>query len=104
MCHRRHIEPDFGTAAKLRQLTDGKVCAVVSDNAVRNAEPGCYLDDELRSCSSVEFLMGFASTHFVNLSTATSRWVKPPLAVLKGPTMSSPQTAKGQVMGIVQSS
>ena len=53
--HRCHIEPDFRTAAKLRQLTDGKICAVVRDDAVRDAEPGCYLDDELRSCSSVEF-------------------------------------------------
>ena len=59
MRHRCQIKPDFGTAAKLRQLTDGKICAVVSDNAVRDAVPGCYLDDELRSCSSVKFFDGF---------------------------------------------
>src|ERR1041385_4810973 len=49
------------------------------------------------------FLIGCASTHFVNLSTATSRWVKPPLARLNGPTMSSPQTTNGHVIGIVLS-
>ena len=47
------------------------------------------------------FLMGLASIHLVNLSTATSRWVKPLLPVLRGPTMSSPQTANGQTSGIV---
>jgi hypothetical protein len=47
------------------------------------------------------FLMGLASTHFVNLSTATRRCVNPEGAIFSGPTMSSPQTAKGQVIGIV---
>ncbi len=46
-------------------------------------------------------LTGLASIHLVNLSTMTSKyfclWVPP----LRGPTMSSPQTRKGQVMGIV---
>jgi hypothetical protein len=42
-----------------------------------------------------------ASIHLVNLSTATSRCVKPPGAVLNGPTMSKPQTANGQVSGMV---
>src|SRR5664279_2024742 len=49
------------------------------------------------------FLMGFASTHFVYLSTATSRCVNPPLAVLNCPIMSSHQTANGQVIGMVLS-
>src|SRR3954467_5501461 len=48
-----------------------------------------------------DVLTGLASIHLVNLSTMTSKyfclWVPP----LRGPTMSSPQTAKGQVMGIV---
>ena len=73
MRHRCHIEPDFGTAAKLRQLTDGKVCAIVSDNDVRNAEPGSYSTMNFVAVAPSSFLMGFASTHFVNLSTATSR-------------------------------
>jgi hypothetical protein len=42
-----------------------------------------------------------ASIHLVNLSTATNRCVKPPGAVLNGPTMSRPQTANGQVSGMV---
>src|SRR3954462_11457339 len=47
------------------------------------------------------FLIGLASMHLVNLSTATNKCVMPPLDVLNGPTMSNPQTAKGQVIRIV---
>jgi hypothetical protein len=39
--------------------------------------------------------------HFVNLSTATKMCVNPPLAFLKGPTKSSPNVEKGQVIGMV---
>jgi hypothetical protein len=45
--------------------------------------------------------MGLTSTHLENLSIATSKCVKPPGAIRKGPTMSSPHTAKGHVMGMV---
>ena len=55
------------------------------------------------ACADFAVVTGFASIHFVNLSTATSRWVKPPGSLLRGPTMSSPQTAKGHVIGIVWS-
>jgi hypothetical protein len=40
------------------------------------------------------FLIGLASIHLVHLSTYTRRCVKPPGAVLNGPTMSRPQTTK----------
>jgi hypothetical protein len=45
--------------------------------------------------------MGFSSTHFVNLSKATRRWVYPPGAVLNFPTISMPHTANGHVRGMV---
>src|SRR3954466_2937440 len=47
------------------------------------------------------FLIGQASIHLVNLSMATKRCVMPPRAVLNGPTISRPQTANGQEIGIV---
>src|SRR4051812_4349809 len=49
------------------------------------------------------FLIGLASIHLVNLSTVTNKCVMPPLAVLNGPTMSSPHIANGHVIGIVLS-
>jgi hypothetical protein len=50
------------------------------------------------------FSRGIASIHLVNLSIATSRWVKHPDSFLKGPRMSRPHTADDHVMGIVWSS
>ena len=50
---------------------------------------------------AVTFLTGSTSGHFVNLSIATYKYSKPPTALGKGPSMSSPQTEKGQERGIV---
>src|SRR3954470_299506 len=60
---------------------------------------------KLTAVRAVELVMGTASIHLVNLSTATSRCVLPPFEdFLSGPTMSSPQVAKGQDSGMVWSS
>src|SRR3954470_19634673 len=50
----------------------------------------------LRAVAPSSFLMGLASIHLVNLSTATSRCVNAHGVICNGPTMSSPrlQTAK----------
>src|SRR4051812_8232145 len=54
---------------------------------------------------AVELVMGTASIHLVNLSTATSKCVLPPFDdFLSGPTMSSPQVVNGQDSGMVLSS
>src|ERR1041385_1583816 len=54
---------------------------------------------------AVELVMGTASIHLVNLSTATSRCVLLPFDdFLSGPTMSSPQVANGHEGGMVSSS
>src|SRR3954466_9857535 len=53
----------------------------------------------------VELVIGTALIHFVNLSTATRRWVRPPLEdFFRGPTMLSPQVAKVYASGIIFSS
>ena len=46
-------------------------------------------------------VIGQASIHFMNLSTAISKCVKPLGTLLRGPTRSSPQTMNDHVMGIV---
>jgi hypothetical protein len=53
------------------------------------------------ACSALRFVMGHTSTHLENLSIATNKRVKPPGAFRRGPTMSSPHTANGHVMGMV---
>src|SRR3954469_12761707 len=60
---------------------------------------------KLTAVRAMEMVMGTASIHLVNLSTATSRCVLPPLDdFFSGPTMSSPQVANGQDSGMVLSS
>src|SRR3954470_8094309 len=60
---------------------------------------------KLTAVRDVELVIGTASIHLVNLSTATSRCVRPPFEdFLSGPTMSSPQVANGQDNGMVLSS
>src|ERR1043165_4290657 len=60
---------------------------------------------KLTAVRAVELVMGTASIHLVNFSTATSRCVLPPFDdFLSGPTMSSPQVANGQDSGMVLSS
>src|SRR3954469_6726326 len=60
---------------------------------------------KLTAMSAVELVMGTASIHLVNLSTATNRCVLPPFDdFLRGPTMSSPHVANGQDSGMVLSS
>jgi hypothetical protein len=39
--------------------------------------------------------------HLENLSMVTSKWVKPPVVLFRGPTKLSPQIANDHVMGIV---
>src|SRR3954464_2587450 len=54
---------------------------------------------------AVELVIGIASIHLVNLSTATSRCIRPPFEYfLSVPTMSSPHVANGQDSGMVLSS
>src|SRR3954465_5506050 len=60
---------------------------------------------KLTAVVAVELVIGTASIHLVNLSTATSRCVLPPLDdFLSGPPMSSPLGGKGQGNGMVLSS
>src|ERR1041385_153959 len=60
---------------------------------------------KLTAVRAVELVMGTPSIHLVNLSTATSRCVLPPLDdFLSGPTMSSPHVANVQDSGMVLSS
>src|SRR3954465_1496648 len=60
---------------------------------------------KLTVVSVVELVMGTASIHLVNLSTATSRCVLPPFDdFLSEPTISSPHVANGQDSGMVLSS
>src|SRR3954466_13560654 len=60
---------------------------------------------KLTAVRAVELVIGTASIHLVNLSTATSKCVLPPFDdFLSGPTMSSPHVVSSQDSGTVLSS
>ena len=56
---------------------------------------------KLATVAESRLFIGFASIHFVNLSTATRICVKPYEPVFSVPIMSSPHVAKGHAKGIV---
>ena len=95
------VELDAHVFAPEFYLVDREVRAVVSDDVVGDAITVYNPRYEVYHQSGFGFLIGLASIHLVNLSTMTNKyfflWVPP----LRGPTISSPQTAKGHVMGIV---
>jgi hypothetical protein len=53
------------------------------------------------ACMELILARGITTIHFINLLTATSRWVKPLGAFLKGPRRSRPHMVNNLVMGIV---
>jgi hypothetical protein len=56
---------------------------------------------KLTTCLEPILSMGLASIHLENLSTMTSRWVKPPGTFWKGPKRYRAHTTKGHVIGMV---
>ena len=95
------VELDAHIAAPEFHLIGCKIRAIVSDDTVGDAIKVYNQRYEVYHRSGFSRLTGLASIYLVNLSTMTNRyfclWVPP----LSGPTMSSPQTTNGQVMGIV---
>jgi hypothetical protein len=87
---------------EIQKLFTSELGAVIRDDAVRNPKA---VDDVSKknsiACSDLMLVIGWASIHLENLSMATSKWVKPPVVLLRGLTKSSPQTANNHMMGIV---
>ena len=82
-------------------LVGHKVRVVISDDVVRDAVMVYNPGYKVYHRSGFGRLTGLASIHLVNLPTMTNMYFFLWLPPLRGPTISSPQTAKGQVMGIV---
>src|SRR3954466_11942371 len=96
------VELNAQVSAPQLYFIRGEVCAVIGDNTM--GDTIMVYDPDMKSITGPDsaVLTGLASIHLVNLSTMTNRyfilWVPP----LRGPTISSPQTAKSQVMGMVR--
>ena len=98
--HRCIVERDVVLFAERRKFFGCEVSPIICDDAVGHPE-AIYLMN-WTAVVAVELVMGTASIHLVNLSTAANKCVCPPLEdFLSGPTISSPHWANGQANGIV---
>jgi hypothetical protein len=86
---------------EIQKLFASKLGAVVCDDAIRNPKRWTMSVKNSTTCSDLMLVIEWASMHLENSSMATSKWVKPPVVLFRGPTKSSPQTAYSHVMGIV---
>jgi hypothetical protein len=104
MCHRFKVKADSVVMAILFNLFLRQLAAIVGEDATWDTKSYHNVFQFFKAVLLSSFLMGLASTHFVNLSTATKRCIIPKGVVFSSPTMFNPQTAKGQVIGIICSS
>jgi hypothetical protein len=87
--------------AKFQEFPARELGPVVGDDGVRHSKTVDDVGEERHRLLSPEIGNGAHLYPLGNLSIATNKWVKPPGAFRKGPTMSSPHTAKGHVMEMV---
>jgi hypothetical protein len=86
------VHPDVVAITEIQEFFPGEVSTIVGDNGVRDLKQKMMSWLKFTACLELIFARGLASIHLVNLSSVTSRWVKPPGAFLKGPKRSRPQT------------
>ena len=98
MRDRGDVKLDAGSAAEPGEFSLDEVRPIVRDDVVGVAVAVNNALEELDGRWPVQLFDGF-----MNFSTASNRCVLPPLDLLSGSTMSNPQTANDQVIGIVLS-
>jgi hypothetical protein len=89
---------------EIQELLPGELNAVVGDDGVWDPKMEILSWTKFTACLDLILARVLASIQLVNLSIATSRWVKPSGAFLKGPKRSRPHVANNHVMWIVWSS
>jgi hypothetical protein len=89
------VHADVMVVTEIQDFFSSELSVVVGNDRVRDPEMKNDVLNEIYSLLGANFSQGFASIHLVNLSTLTSRWVKPSGAFLKGPIRSRPHMVKG---------
>jgi hypothetical protein len=97
------VHIDVIVITEIQECFSCELSAVVDNDRVRDPEMKNDVSDEIYGLLGANFGQGLTSIHLANLSTMTSKWVKPLGAFLKGSRRSRPHTTKYQVMGIVWS-
>ena len=84
------INVDVVVVVEPEEFLPHELCAVVGYDGVWDPKSVDDVHEELHGLLGFDHRDCRASIHFVNLSTATSKCVKPPSALLRGPTRLSP--------------
>jgi hypothetical protein len=92
---------DVMVIAEIQELLARELGAVVRDDAVRNPKVIDDVGEEQHGLLRPDASDRSGLDPLGNLSTTTSKWVKPLVVLFRGPTKSSPQTANGQVIGMI---
>ena len=101
VCHSRPVHTYVEAIAERQEFLACELGAVVGDDRVWDPEPEDDVGEEQNCLLGFDLADGSSLDPLGNLSTATSKWVKPPGAFFSGPTRSSQHTANGHVMGMV---
>ena len=87
--------------AEVQELFAGELGAVVGDDDIGDPKPMDDVGEEKDGLLGADVGDGSSLDPFGELVNGHRQMVNPPFAFCRGPTKSSPHTAKGQVMGII---
>jgi hypothetical protein len=79
------LHPDVVIVIEIQEIFPGELSVIIGYDGVGHLETENDVLDEIHRLLRADLHQGLASIHLVNFSTATSRWVKPLVAFLKGP-------------------
>jgi hypothetical protein len=79
------VYSDAIVITKVQELLPGELGAIIGDDRIWDPETEDYVLEKAHHLFGADFSHGPTTIHLVNLSTTTSRWVKPSGAFLKGP-------------------
>ena len=75
VCHGGPIDADVVFIVELEELCPGELRAIVHDNGVQDSKAMDDVKEEQHACLDLIAEISRAFTHFVNLSTVTSKYV-----------------------------
>ena len=101
MSDRSIVDSSALRSAKSSKLIGIEVRPVVRDDAVWDSISECQFSDKTNSGAGFKILDRFSFDPFGKLVDCNEHMSEALLPVLSGPTISSPQTAKGQTRGMV---
>ena len=104
MSNSRNIKPDMLSLTELFHGTLGEISAIISYDAMWETKTKDHLFHELNRRGCITLTDRLCLNPFCKLVYYHQKVRLLSLDLLKGPTVSSPQSANGQVIGIIHNS